>query len=197
MTQPAQVEAAPSTAATPPTNGAETDTHAPLTTKALATQIREAAGVNMSDLRKLQRFSWLSLQGEVAWTWGGASPLSKDYQVLAMFDDVKEVRAYAAPTVPNAPYVCYKLNKDTPSYGVETMSLDVFRNAMVDELESLAEDTDVRELGRLDGREEAVEYIRKLAENGGLDESGAALTLAQIADKLEAEADLGEDEEAE
>jgi len=163
----------------------------PLTPKELADEIKQEADVQMADLRKLMRFQW----GDTPWEWGKPAPVNNQYIVMAMFhsESSEEVRAYAAPLKPG-PYVCYILRKDAPSYGVETMSLATFRESVVDELNSLEAEMSPRDIGRAEGREECVEYLRNLAKNGGIDAAtGAALTLEQIAQKLDDEADVEDD----
>lgn len=190
MTQPA--EAAALEAVAPDTS---TPQPAPvpakqLSPKELADEIKAEANVATADLRKLTRFQW----GDMVWEWGKYSPVNKAYVVMAMFHaaDADEVRAYAAP-VEKGPYICYVIRKDAPAYGVESMSLATFRESVVDELNALEADASPRDIGRDEGRAECVEYIRQLAANGGLDTSGAALTLEQIAQKLEDEADVSDD----
>src|SRR5215469_14208897 len=193
MTQPV-VDTAPSSAAQE-TSAPQVPPTAPvaLTPSQLAAQIKEAAGVDMKDLRKLMSFNWVGIDGVVLmWVWGKPVPVNSKYLVMAMFDAGDEVRAYAAP-LEGGPFLCYVVRKAYPSYGVESMSLETFRNAVIDELESLEAELEVRDVGRLEGRQEAVEFLRELSAKGGVDASGKAMTLEDIAKALEDGVDVGDD----
>jgi hypothetical protein len=199
MTQPAgeaavaQVVPTAEMQTTAPVTGvAATPTPSHVDIKTLTTQVREMAGVeNMNDLRKLLQFNWLTLEGEKVWAWGKPAPLNKLYTVIAMFMMEREVRVYAAPTE-KGPYLCWRLNKDAPSYGVEGMTLEVFKQELADELTSLAEDMEIRDIGRAEGLADAADYIKTLVAAGGLDKTGNQMSLQQIADAIENDAIDGE-----
>jgi hypothetical protein len=160
---------------------------APQKLGALAAEIRAMAQVDMSEVRKLVKWNWLSLDGMQAFDHGKKVPLNTNYTLMAMFRDDKEVRAYAAPVVEGAPYVCFVLTRDAPSYGVEQMSLDVFKNEVADELSELASGMERRELGRLDEREDVVAFLRS--------PDAAGKTVEQLAAAIEAEEHIEGEEE--
>lgn len=166
---------------------------APIDVNTLTAEIRGMAQVEMSELRKLVQFNWMTLQGLQAWEWGKPSPINATYTVIAMFKGEREIRAYGVPTK-KGPYVCYLLSTEAPTYSVESMSLEVFKSEVADELSELAAEMDRRELGRLDEREDIVAWLRSAETIQNL--GGDPGHTARIGDAIEKGVHADEEDEA-
>lgn len=105
-----------------------------ITAKELAEQITAMAEVHA---RTLPNTFFFIDAGKAVWTHGKPVPLpsyQKSLVIFAMFHEDDEVRIYCAPVVPDVGYTCFILSRMAQTLVADTMTLDVFKTAVADEI---------------------------------------------------------------
>jgi hypothetical protein len=129
------------------------------------------AGIDPRELRVLDVFE--DAKGEV---WIKGQPMPQlggkpwPYRVLALFyagTDENDIKAYCVPSVDPYPamgFRIFRLHRFSGSMGVENMTLDIFKETLVDELMALEE----RMLASAESKLTAEDLARRLHERGVL-----------------------------